>query len=123
LQAIATAGWDPEKGSLRPVFLHEFVHSFFELSAGLPQEGGWVQEGLASYYQLQFHPQADLAKIVQAGLRDPKSHLPLKDLCSGKRIPTNRYWQAMTVWQFLLSTPKYREKLPHALRERIEHKP
>lgn len=110
--AMATSAWNAPKGSLRPVYAHEFIHSYLELSASLPDDGGWVHEGLASFYQLRLHPQANFAALVRQSLADPAAHLPLNELCSGKRIPLNRYWQALTVWNFLLSTPAYRDKLP-----------
>jgi len=115
IQAISTSYWEPEKGTLRPVYLHEFTHSWFERVAALPNGGGWLQEGLASHYQLLFHPQEDFAEIVRRGLADPKRRLPLRELCSGKPIPMNRYWQALTVVRMMLAVPKYREQLPALL--------
>ncbi|MCX7887788.1 MAG: hypothetical protein N3B01_11130, partial [Verrucomicrobiae bacterium] len=51
IQGISTSYWEAEKGSLRPVYLHEFTHSWFERVAALPGgTGGWLQEGLASHY-------------------------------------------------------------------------
>lgn len=110
--ALATSSWNAAKGSLRPVYTHEFIHSYLELSASLPDDGGWVHEGLASFYQLRLHPQANFPALVRKSLADPDAHLPLDQLCSSRRIPLNRYWQALTVWNFLLSTPSYRDKLP-----------
>lgn len=112
LQGIATSAWNAHKGSLRPVYAHELVHSYLERNAALPDGGDWTHEGLASFFQLRLHPQEDFARMVRAGIADPARHTPLAELCSGKRIAGNRYWQAMTVWNFLLSTPQYREKLP-----------
>lgn len=112
---IATSTWEDRFGTLRPVYAHEYVHAVLAASAGLPNHGEWFQEGMASRYQLQFHPQANLGQIVADGIADPDMHLPLKKLCSGKPIPENRYWQAATVIQLLLARKDYRSKLPDLL--------
>jgi hypothetical protein len=110
---IATSSWDAKQGSLRPVYTHEFTHAFLSRSVLLPDgSGDWVQEGLASLFQLRFHPQAGFAKIVQQGTANATHRMPLKDLCNGKRIPMNRYWQAATVWQMFLTTKKFESHVP-----------
>jgi tetratricopeptide (TPR) repeat protein len=115
LQGVSSSSWDASMGSLRPVYLHEFVHSLLERSLMLPDNGDWLQEGLANYYQLRFHPQENIGKIVTDGLANDKNRTPLDKLCSGQRIELNRYWQAMTVARLLLEDPKYRDKLPAML--------
>ena len=37
---------------------------------------------------------------------------PFARLCNGESIPTNRYWQAMTLVDMLLSHEDYRNRLP-----------
>lgn len=110
LHGLATSYWLPDADRPRPVFTHEYVHSLLSLRAGLDNSGEWLQEGLANYYQLRFHPQ-DLRAIVAAGLADANQRLPLEELASGKPVPSNRYWQAVTLIE-LLYTDKYRGKLP-----------
>ncbi len=109
---VATSSWDPVQGTRRPVYTHEYVHALLSRTALLPNHGEWVQEGFANYFQLKFHPQANLADIVARGVKDPKQHLPLKVLANGKVIPTNRYWQAVTLVETLLAEEKYRKQLP-----------
>jgi hypothetical protein len=110
---IATSSWDEKQGSVRPVYTHEFTHALLSRSALLPDgSGDWVQEGLATLFQLRFHPQDGFAKIVQQGTANATHRMPLKDLCNGTRIPMNRYWQAATVWQLFLATEKYEGRLP-----------
>jgi hypothetical protein len=111
--SIATSSWDMKQGSLRPVYTHEFTHALLSRAALLPDGAGdWVQEGLASLFQLRFHPQDGFPKIVQQGAAYATHRMPLKELCNGNRIPTNRYWQAATVWQMFLTTEKYEGHLP-----------
>lgn len=113
IQAIATSSWDPNKGTLRPVYSHEYVHAWLDRVAGLPSGAGdWVQEGFANHYQIRFHPQNDLPNLIRASIADPQQYLPLQQLCSGKRIPMNRYWQALTVVRFLLEKTSYQQYLP-----------
>ncbi len=115
LHGISTSYWEPKIGSLRPVYTHEFVHSYLAHAALIQNQGGWFQEGLASYYQVRSHPQADLAKIILDGVDNPQHHLPLDQLTNGRRIPTNRYWQALTFVEMLLTRPEYRPKFPHLI--------
>lgn len=66
VQDIAAAAWDPAQGFARPVYLHEGVHALaaarLRLVPGHPGHD-WLQEGLANYVQLCFHP-GSLAKDV-----------------------------------------------------------
>lgn len=111
VQGIATSSWDAKAGSLRPVYTHEYIHSLLERTARLPNRGEWLQEGLAAYYQLKFHPQDNLPLLVAEGVADPEKHLPLKELTSGRTIPLNRYWQAVTLVDMFLATPRGRDQL------------
>jgi hypothetical protein len=108
LLGVATSSWMGERP--RPVFTHEFVHSLISMRADLDNRSEWLQEGLANYYQLRFHPQ-DLKPIVAQGLADPDFRLPLAELASGKPLPANRYWQAVTLIELLVETEPYRGKL------------
>ncbi|MBX3413613.1 MAG: hypothetical protein KF708_13060 [Pirellulales bacterium] len=114
-QAVATSSWDPQFGTLRPVFTHEFVHSLVAQGTRLPNSQEWFHEGYATLVQRRFHPQANLPELVRAGLADPSLRLPLSRLCDGKLIPLTAYWQAMTVVETLLTNPKYSQHLPELL--------
>lgn len=110
MMGIATSYWDPQKGARRPVYYHEFVHSWMEKAGRFADDGGWLHEGIANYYQLQLFPQSNFNKLVQEGLTKENFRLPLRELCSGRRIPVNRYWQALTVVDLLLNQPPYSQK-------------
>lgn len=117
-QGMATSFWDPRQGTLRPVYTHEFVHAWIGNCALLDNRGEWFHEGLATMYQLRFHPQANIAALVTQGINDRQAQLPLEKLCNGEKIPTNRYWQAGTLVELLVTQDKYRpalEKLIAAL--------
>ncbi len=114
-QGIATSYWEPKIGTLRPVYTHEFVHSYLAHAVSIQNQGGWFQEGLASYFQILFHPQANLPQIVMQGIADPQKHLPLDRLCNGRRIPTSRYWQALTFVEMLLNHPNYKKDFPRLI--------
>ncbi len=116
LQGVATSWWDPAKGQDRPVYTHEYVHALLSFGAMLNNHGEWVQEGLATLFQLRFHPQADLAELVRNGIEDPKRHLALPVLCKGEGIPLGRYWQAMTLWQTLLARESFAARIPALFR-------
>ncbi len=110
LEGISLSAWNDKFGTLRPVYVHEFLHGYLSRTARLPLQGDWLHEGLATHFQLRLHPQDDLPQIIAAGLSSQKS-LPLNELCDGRRISTSRYWQAATLCQLLLSEPKYRRQL------------
>lgn len=112
IEGISASSWDKQFGTLRPVYTHEYVHGFLCHTLRLPSQGDWLHEGLASHFQLTFHPQENFAGLVQAGLKNPKSHDPLKDLCNGKRIADSRYWQAATLCRMLLTEERFRDRLP-----------
>ena len=115
VQGISTSYWDPAYGTLRPVYTHEFIHGFLVHRIRLPSEGGWLHEGLASYYQLAFHQQENLNELVQAGLLDANRRTPLQELCNGQKILSSRYWQAMTVVRLLLHDAAYRDRFPRLI--------
>ena len=112
LAGISVSSWSDKFGSVRPVYVHEFLHGYLSRAARLSPRGDWLQEGLATHFQLRLHPQDDLPKVIATGLSSADRQLPLNELCDGRRIPTNRYWQAATLCQMLLSEPKYRRQLP-----------
>jgi hypothetical protein len=117
---IATSAWSPRHGTFRPVYTHEFVHSYLITRLGFDNHGDWLHEGLAVRYQLRFHPQPGFERIVRAGLTDPAARTPLAALASGRPIPAQRYWQAATLVDLLLESPRYaprRAALFEALRE------
>lgn len=103
IQAIATSSFSEQHGTLRPVFTHEFVHSLMARALRITNRGEWLHEGLANYYQLRFHPQEGVGRIVLDGIGQADMHLPLKQLCNGRPIPMNRYWQAMTLVEMFLT--------------------
>lgn len=111
---IATSYPDPDNPTLRPTFTHEFLHSCLTQTLRISNRGDWLQEGVASMYQLHFHPQANIPKIVRDGVEQERSRTPLAELCNGERIPMTRYWQAATVVQ-LLTTDPYKDRFPELI--------
>lgn len=109
LQGISSSWWDEKRGSQRPVYTHEFVHGYLARTLPLSSTGDWLQEGLAAYVQLEFHPEENLTQLIRDGLKSSKT--PLAELCDGRRISTSRYLQAATLWKMLLSEERYRSKL------------
>jgi hypothetical protein len=112
----ATGSWKESYGTLRPTYTHEFVHALIARAALLQNRTEWFQEGLANHYQLLLHPQQGLGDVVMKGVETPGWHLPLQRLCDGDRIPVNRYWQAVTIVEMLLVSPRYRDRLADLLR-------
>ncbi len=109
IEGIGTSSWDAAQGTERPVYAHEFVHALLSKAANLPNGGEWLQEGLASWYQARFYPQATLAEVVRGRLARP---LPLSRLCDGQRIEPQYYGDAWTVVGTLLEDPQWAGTLP-----------
>ena len=109
---IGTSYWDAKFGTLRPVYVHEFVHSLVTHGALLDNHGEWFQEGLASYYQIQAHAQKNLSQMVIHGIENEGARLPLPKLLNGRPISTRLYWQALTVIELLITNKAYRPHWP-----------
>ncbi len=107
LMGVATSFWDPEFGTLRPVYTHEFVHALMTASAGLPNLTEWFQEGVAARYQWRFHPDAMDEGYIHRRMEAPEGHKALTSLCHGAPITDDDYWQAMTVVDLLFDHPRY----------------
>ena len=115
VEGVCTSSWDDHFGTLRPVYTHEFVHGYLARTLPLATHEDWLHEGLASRFQLTTHPQTNLKEMVRDGLRTPMRHDPLKQLCDGSRVATNRYWQAATICQMLMADERYRAGFPFLL--------
>lgn len=118
IEGVSTSSWNEQYGTLRPVYTHEFVHGYLSTTMRIASRGDWLHQGMACRYQLKFHPQANINQIIHNGLNSPMAHEPLKELCAGGHIANNRYWQAATICQMLMTDDRYRAGLP-ALLERI----
>ena len=117
LNGVATAYVDPEFPRVRQVWFHELVHAWIGRTGRLADDGGWLQEGLASYYQLRLFPGARIDFSVMEGLRNPNERLPLGTLCSGEELEFEQYWQAATVVRMLVEEDPWRKKLPKLFEE------
>lgn len=115
MQGIALVSWDFGHGVIRPTFTHEMVHSLAESRLELPNLREWLHEGLASFYQLEYHPQENFGRIVGQGLERADLRLPLSRLTDGEPIPLKRYWQALTLLELLRESPVYAPRFPALL--------
>ncbi len=121
LLGVASSSWNPQKGTLRPVYLHEFTHAWLEQNCGLLCDGTWLQEGLANYFQLRHFPQANFAALAAQSLKQEGTHvMPLRELLDGRAVPLNRYWQTVTVLDLLLHRPPYAGKFPALMAELLQ---
>lgn len=111
-EGVAASSWDAEKGSLRPVYCHEFVHSYLGPRLLLANKGEWFHEGIASWYQLKFHPQANFADLVRRELARGDGPPSFDDVGDGEKLPTTRYWQAATAVELMLNDEKLQRRLP-----------
>ena len=97
----------------RGVLCHEMAHVWLYQQWGLPNDSGWLTEGLATAVQLRLHPRAgdrrQFAEWMEAG-----HMLPLKRLMDQARIAPKDYWQAATLAELLAT--RYRDKLPEVVR-------
>ncbi len=111
LHGVSLSYWDEQQGTHRPVYTHELIHGLLARSLRVRSRGGWWHEGLATMYQLRAHPQDNLVEIISEGIQQDRFRMPLDRLCTGERIPNNRYWQASTIVEMLLVSLKYQAKL------------
>lgn len=109
-RGVATSYWNPKYGTIRPVYTHEYIHSYLDWSFKI-SENNWVQEGLATHYQMIFHPQPEIAEKIIAKI-DLSEYLSFQKLLDGGPVELQHYWQAMTIIQMLAEDPKYKNKYP-----------
>lgn len=100
---------------LRAVWVHEAAHALLAPMLGLAANGSWLQEGLATRYQLRLMPQRDLAEKVRTAAADPATRLPLAKLVDGRRIDPAYYWQAASLVGFFLDQSDWRPRFIAAL--------
>ena len=117
LNGLAAAYVDPEFSRIRQVWFHELVHAWIGRTGRLADDGSWLQEGLASYYQLRLFPWARIDREVRAGLQDEKNRTPLGVLCNGEELQFEQYWQAATVVRMLVEEEPWRSRLPTLFKE------
>ena len=116
VQGIGFSFFDPKWGTKRPVFTHEFTHSIASSIGKIDFSGaGWFQEGIANYSQTRFHPQQGLDQLIRSGITERETHDQLEKLTTGKEIRITRYWQVMTLFDFLLNDPEMKPKLPELI--------
>lgn len=109
---VATSYYDPQKGSLRPVYFHEFTHAWLSQAGGLACEGHWLHEAVANHMQLQLFPQSNFDELVRQSFMAGTAR-PLQELCSDRPVQTSDYWQLVTVFRMLTSKTPYAERLPN----------
>ena len=109
---IAGSFYDSAQGSVRPVYLHEACHALIARTFGLASQGGWLQEGLANYYQLRWGKKDSgaFAQNLLAGRR----LVPLAKLLDGSPVGTKNYAQVALFIEWILATRK--ERLLPAIR-------
>jgi len=108
---VATSWFDPQKGSLRPVYFHEFVHAWLSQAGGLVCEGHWLHEAVANYLQLKLFPQSGFEELARRSFEQGAAR-PLRELCSAQPVAISDYWQLVMVFRMLVSKAPYSERLP-----------
>jgi hypothetical protein len=108
---IAASSWHPRFGTFRPVYTHEFVHSLLTSTLLLDNKSEWFQEGLATHFQLQFHPQAGADAQILRAIGEADDRI-LETVCTGSSLPLEGYWVAGTLCRMLLEDPDLAPKMP-----------
>jgi len=110
---IAGSYFDSALGFVRPVYIHEVCHALIARRFGIASQGGWLQEGLANYYQLKWG-QKD-TRVYARNLLINGQIVPLSNLLNGRRVGMKNYAQVVLFYEWLLSTRK--EGLDAVIRE------
>ena len=113
---VATAWYSDAYGPVRPVYVHEASHALLERSLGLNAQRSWLFEGLGNVSQLAVSGQ-DIESVYRQGLTRSGVKMPVFEMVSGGAIPTNRYWQATMLTEFLLADASRTRALSDALLE------
>ena len=103
---IAGSYYDPAQGSVRPVYLHEACHVLIARSFGIASQGGWLQEGLANYYQLRWGKKD--TGVFAKNLLAKRRMVPLGKLLDGSTVELKNYAQVALFIEWILATRKER---------------
>jgi len=109
---IAGSFYDPAQGSVRPVYLHEACHALIARTFGIASQGGWLQEGLANYYQLRWGKKD--TGVFAKNLLAKGRMIPLGKLLDGNTVEMKNYSQVALFIEWILATRK--ERLLPAIR-------
>jgi hypothetical protein len=112
LVGIAGSYYDPAQGSVRPVYVHEACHALIARSFGVASQGGWLQEGLANYYQLRWGKKD--TGVFAKNLLAKGRMVPLGKLLDGNTVELKNYAQVALFIEWILATRK--ERLLPAIR-------
>lgn len=120
LLGVATSYWNPERGSLRPVYFHEFVHAWLSHAGGLACEGHWLHEAVANWHQLKYFPQSNFDALVRQEIEQGRAR-PLRELCSDRPVKTTEYWQLVAFYRMLVGREPYAGRLPRLFQAARAH--
>ncbi|NLF32755.1 MAG: hypothetical protein GX591_17925 [Planctomycetes bacterium] len=98
--------------AIPPELAHEMAHVWLWSHAGLPNDGNWLSEGLATAVQLQLFPSLGERRAWAERVRAGK-FVPLKRLMDTAPLEGRHYWQAATLVEMLLAD--HRDALPAVL--------
>lgn len=121
VEGVATSFFIPAMGYRRPVFVHEFVHSWLSRNGRLAVDGRWFHEAVANYIQLQFYPQADFPDIVRSSfaiLDEPAAYL--RSITGDEVISMRDYWALATLFHMFVERESYRAGLETLYRLMLE---
>jgi len=99
--------------AIPPELSHEMTHVWLWRRAGLPNDGNWLSEGLATAVQLQLFPTPDERQSWAERVRTGR-FVPLKRLMNTAPLEPRHYWQAATLAETLLA--HHRDALPAVIR-------
>jgi hypothetical protein len=110
---IAGSYFDSKLGLVRPVYIHEVCHALIARRFGIASQGGWLQEGMANYYQLKWG-QKD-TRVYAKNLLSNDQIVPLSNLLNGRRVGMKNYAQVVLFYEWILTTRK--KELDAVIRE------
>lgn len=103
---IAGSYLDSEYGLVRPVYIHEVCHALIARRFGIASQGGWLQEGLANYYQLKWGGKD--TSVYAKNLLMNRRLVPLTKLLDGSPVGMKNYAQLVLFYEWILATRKDR---------------
>jgi len=100
-------------GSIPSELSHELAHVWLWRRAGVPNNGNWLSEGLATAIQAKLHTDTDArrqwAERIAVG-----RYLPLQRLMTDTPVEPHRYWQTCLLAEVLLAD--HRDALPDVIK-------
>lgn len=107
----AFSSYSEKYGTMRPVYLHEFMHAVMATQGRILKSHNWVHEGFANYIQMKYQPQKGLGKIILQSMNREGLNNHILKLTENDDIQFKDYVYVLMIAETLWECEKYSTKI------------